>query len=207
MMKHNRTRPARRADVTKTPVATIAIVPAALAAPGAAHPGRSADRAVTELYSLHYHSLVRLAALLVRDVPTAEDVVQDSFVAMHDGWQRLRDAESALAYLRQAVLNRSRSVLRHRAVAEKHPQKPSPDMPSAEHGALAQLERSAVIATLRKLPGRQREAIVLRYYADLSEAEIAAAMGISCGAVKSHTARAIAALRADLEQQDRAWKA
>jgi RNA polymerase sigma-70 factor (sigma-E family) len=207
MMKYNHTRPVRPATVTKTPVARTAIVPAALAAPGAARPGRSADRAVTELYSLHYHRLVRLAALLVRDVPTTEDVVQDSFVAMHDGWQRLRDAESALAYLRQAVVNRSRSVLRHRAVVEKYPEKPSPDMPSAEHGALVQLERSAVIATLRKLPGRQREAIVLRYYADLSEAEIAAAMGISCGAVKSHTARAMAALRADLEQQDRAWKA
>jgi len=202
MMTYHHTRPVRRAHVTKTPVATMAAGHAALAAPGAARPGRSADWAVTELYSLHYHGLVRLAALLVRDVPTAEDVVQDSFVAMHDGWQRLRDADSALAYLRQAVLNRSRSVLRHRAVAEKHPQKPSPDMPSAEHGALAQLERSAVIATLRKLPGRQREAIVLRYYADLPEAQIAAAMGISCGAVKSHTARAIAALRADLEQQD-----
>ena len=207
MMKDNHTRPVRPANVTKTPVARTAIVPAALVAPGAARPGRSADWAVTELYSLHYQMLVRLAALLVRDVPTAEDVVQDSFVAMHDGWQRLRDAESALAYLRQAVVNRSRSVLRHRAVVEKYPEKPSPDMPSAEHGALVQLERSAVIATLRKLPGRQREAIVLRYYADFSEAEIAAAMGISCGAVKSHTARAMAALRADLEQQDQAWKA
>ena len=207
MMKYDHTRPVRPADVTKTPVATMAIVPAALVAPGAARPGRSADRAVTELYSLHYHRLVRLAALLVRDVPSAEDVVQDSFVAMHDGWQRLRDAESALAYLRQAVVNRSRSVLRHRAVAEKYPEKPSPDMPSAEHGALVQLERSAVAAALRKLPGRQREAIVLRYYADFSEAEVAAAMGISCGAVKSHTARAMAALRADLEQQHRASKA
>ena len=207
MMKYDHTRPVRPADVTKTPVATMAIVPAALVAPGAARPGQSADWAVTELYSLHYQRLVRLAALLVRDVATAEDVVQDSFVAMHDGWQRLRDAESALAYLRQAVVNRSRSVLRHRAVVEKYPEKPSPDMPSAEHGALVQLERSAVAAALRKLPGRQREAIVLRYYADFSEAEVAAAMGISCGAVKSHTARAMAALRADLEQQDRAWKA
>ena len=71
----------------------MAIVPAALVPPGAARPGQSADWAVTELYSLHYQRLVRLAALLVRDVPTAEDVVQDSFVAMHDGWQRLRDAE------------------------------------------------------------------------------------------------------------------
>ena len=139
MMKDNHTRPARPANLTRTPVAGIAIVPAALAAPGAARPGRSADWAVTELYSLHYQMLVRLAALLVRDVPTAEDVVQDSFVAMHNGWQRLRDAESALAYLRQAVVNRSRSVLRHRAVVEKYPEKPSPDMPSAEHGALARL--------------------------------------------------------------------
>ena len=207
MMKYNHTRPVRPANVTKTPVAGIAVGPAALVAPGAARPGRSADWAVTELYALHYQMLVRLAALLVRDVPTAEDVVQDSFVAMHDGWERLRDAESALAYLRQAVLNRFRSVLRHRAVVAKYPEKTSPDMPSAEHGALVQLERSAVAATLRKLPGRQREAIVLRYYADFSEAEVAAAMGISCGAVKSHTARAMAALRADLEQQDRAWKA
>jgi RNA polymerase sigma-70 factor (sigma-E family) len=207
MMKDNHTRPLRPANVTRTPVARIAVVPAALVAPGLARPGRSADWAVTELYSLHYQMLVRLAALLVRDVPTAEDVVQDSFVAMHDGWQRLRDDESALAYLRQAVVNRSRSVLRHRAVVEKYPEKPAPDMPSAEDGALVRLERSAVIATLRKLPGRQREAIVLRYYAEFSEAEIAAAMGISCGAVKSHTARAMAALRADLEQQDQARKA
>jgi RNA polymerase sigma-70 factor (sigma-E family) len=207
MMKYNHTRPVRPATVTRTPAAGIAILPAALVAPAAARPGRSADWAVTELYSLHYQRLVRMAALLVRDVATAEDVVQDSFVAMHDGWQRLRDTESALAYLRQAVLNRSRSVLRHRAVVERYPEKPSPDMPSAEHGALVQLERSAVIAMLRKLPGRQREAIVLRYYADLSEADVAAAMGISCGAVKSHTARAMAALRADLEQQDQAQKA
>jgi RNA polymerase sigma-70 factor (sigma-E family) len=203
MMTYDRIRPARPADVTMTPAASDAIVPAALVAPGAARAGRSADWAVTELYSLHHRGLVRLAVLLVRDIPTAEDVVQDSFVAMHDGWQRLRDAESALAYLRQAVLNRSRSVLRHRAVVAKHPEKPSPDMPSAEHGALVQLDRSAVIAALRKLPGRQREAIVLRYYADLSEAEVAAAMGISCGAVKSHTARGMAALRTGLGRDSR----
>jgi len=163
--------------------------------------GWSADLAVTELYALHYRALVRLAALLVRDTPTAEEVVQDAFVAMHGGWQRLRDADKALAYLRQAVVNRSRSVLRHRTVVDKNLQNAPPDMPSAEHGALVLLERSAVVAALRGLPGRQREAIVLRYYADLSEAEIADAMHISRGAVKSHTARGMAALRAALEQQ------
>jgi RNA polymerase sigma-70 factor (sigma-E family) len=160
----------------------------------------SADHAVVELYAAHYKSLVRLAAMLVRDVPTAEEVVQDAFVAMHGGWQRLKDTEKALAYLRQAVVNRSRSVLRHRNVVDKNLQKPPPDMPSAEHGAFVLLERGAVVAALRELPDRQREAIVLRYYADLSEAEIAASMGISRGAVKSHTARGIAALRTALEQ-------
>jgi RNA polymerase sigma factor (sigma-70 family) len=85
-------------------------------------------------------------------------------------------------------------------VVDKNLQKAPPDMPSAEHGALALLERDAVVAALRHLPGRQREAIVLRYYADLSEADIAAAMGISRGAVKSHTSRGISALRAALEE-------
>jgi RNA polymerase sigma-70 factor (sigma-E family) len=161
----------------------------------------SADLAVVELYSMQYRSLVRLAAVLVRDTPTAEEVVQEAFIAMHDGWHRLKDTDKALAYLRQAVVNRARSVLRHRMVVEKNAPKPPPDMPSAEHGAMVMLERSAVVSALRRLPERQREAIILRYYADLSEADIAAAMSISKGAVKSHTARGMAALRAALEDK------
>ncbi len=148
-----------------------------------------------------YQSLVRLSALLVRDAATAEEVVQDSFVAMHGGWGRLRDTDKALSYLRQSVVNRSRSVLRHRAVVDKYAQKPPPDAPSAEQGAIILLERSAVVAALRGLPARQREALVLRYYADLSEADIAKAMGISRGAVKSHTARGMSALRTVLERE------
>jgi RNA polymerase sigma-70 factor (sigma-E family) len=159
-----------------------------------------ADRAVTAIYSEHYRALVRLAAFLVRDNATAEEVVQDSFVAMHGAWRRLRDTDKALSYLRQSVVNRSRSVLRHRMVVDKNTPKPPPDMPSAEHGAIIQLERSAVVSALRALPERQREALVLRYYGDLSEAQIASVMGISRGAVKSHTARAMAALRTVLER-------
>jgi RNA polymerase sigma-70 factor (sigma-E family) len=158
-----------------------------------------AARAVTTIYTTHYRSLVRLAVLLVRDVATAEEVVQDSFIAMHGAWRRLRDTEKALSYLRQSVVNRSRSVLRHRMVVDKNAPKPAPDMPSAEQGALSLLERSAVIAALRTLPPRQRETLVLKFYADLSEAQIATAMGISRGAVKSHTARGVAALRVVLE--------
>jgi RNA polymerase sigma-70 factor (sigma-E family) len=161
-----------------------------------------ADRAVTALYRTHYRSLVRLAALLLRDVSTAEEVVQDSFVAMHNGWRRLSDSDKALSYLRQSVVNRSRSVLRHRMVADRDVPQPAPDMPSAEQGAIAQLERSAVVTALRSLPARQREALVLRYYGDLSEAQIAATMGISIGAVKSHTARAMSSLRAELSEID-----
>ncbi|TDQ52057.1 RNA polymerase sigma-70 factor (sigma-E family) [Actinorugispora endophytica] len=170
-------------------------------APAAAVPvGWDADQAVTQLYSAHYRPLVRLATLLVRDVATAEEVVQDAFVAMHGAWRRLRDPNKALSYLRQSVVNKARSVLRHRAVVEKHAPKALPDAPSAEHGALGELERAEVIKALRTLPTRQREAIVLRYYGDLSEAQIADAMGISRGAVKSHTARGISALRTVLEQ-------
>ena len=95
----------RPTNVTETVAASGAVMPGALRAPGAAHTAASgtaraewsADCAVTELYSLHYKALVRLATLLVRDTHTAEEVVQDAFVAMHDGWQRLRDAENALA--------------------------------------------------------------------------------------------------------------
>lgn len=187
-------------DTSVTPVAEAdAVRPETFLAAPVGRTEWSAELAVIELYAMHYSALVRLAVMLVRDTPTAEEVVQDAFIAMHDAWERLRDTERALAYMRQSVVNRSRSVLRHRMVVEKNQQKPPPDMPSAEHGALTLLERSAVIAALRGLPARQREAIVLRYYADLSEAEIAAAMRISRGAVKSHTSRGMAALRVALE--------
>lgn len=184
----------RQTDVTDAWAATIPLVSTQV--------DTDADGAVTELYSAHYRSLVRLAALLVRDLGTAEEVVQDAFVAMHGGWGRLRDNDKALAYLRQAVVNRSRSVLRHRQVVDRNAPKPPPDMPSAEHGAIALFERSAVIAALRTLPARQREALVLRFYADMPEAQIAETMRISRGAVKSHTARAMSALRAVLEREE-----
>ena len=159
-----------------------------------------ADEAITQIYTAHYRSLVRLSALLVRDVQVAEELVQDSFIAMHGSWRRLRDPDRALAYLRQSVVNRSRSWLRHRAVGEKHAPRPMPDAPSAEDGAMGALEHQAVMAALRSLPERQREVLILRYYADLSEAEIADALGVSRGAVKSHASRGLAAVRTTLEQ-------
>ncbi|MFS3128861.1 SigE family RNA polymerase sigma factor [Nocardioides sp. Bht2] len=166
-----------------------------------------ADTAVSELYAAHWRSLVRLAVLLVRDQGTAEEVVQDAFVAMHGRWNRLREPEKALAYLRQSVVNRSRSVLRHRKVVDRHllreAQSGEPVAPSAEHPTLQAETRDRVIAALAELPQRQREVLVLRYYLDLSEAQIADALGVSRGAVKSHASRGAAALR---ERLGGLWK-
>jgi RNA polymerase sigma-70 factor (sigma-E family) len=157
-----------------------------------------ADEAVRLLYHSHYTALVRTAVLLVGDVPTAEEVVQDSFIATYRAWWRLRDASKALPYLRSSVMNRARSVLRRRVVAGRPARAPGPDAASAEENALALLERSSVLAALDALSIRQRQVIVLRYYADLSEAQIAATLGIAPGSVKSHAARALSSLRAAL---------
>jgi RNA polymerase sigma-70 factor (sigma-E family) len=167
---------------------------------GEASVGWDADEAITSLYAAHYRSLVRLSALLVRDVGLAEEVVQDSFIALHGAWKRLRDPDRALAYLRQSVVNRSRSALRHHKVEQKYAPAPMPDAASAEYGAMGALEHQEVMAAVRRLPGRQREVLTLRYYAELSEAEIAEAIGISRGAVKSHASRAMATLRTTLER-------
>jgi RNA polymerase sigma-70 factor (sigma-E family) len=157
----------------------------------------TADDAITYLFAAHYRTLVRLATLLLREPGPAEEIVQDAYVALHRNWRGLRDADKALSYLRTTVLNRCRSALRHRKVVTAYLSwvRPGPDAPSAEAGALAALEHDAMVAALSALPPRQREALVLRYYADLSEAQIAEAMGVSRGAVKSHTSRGMAALR------------
>jgi len=160
-----------------------------------------ADRAVTSMYGEHYRSLVRLAAFLVGDVATAEEMVQDSFVAMHGTWRRLGDNDKALSYLRRSVVNRSRSVLRDQIVTGREAPLPSAHSHSAGQAAPGQLEPVAVVTALRSLPPRQREALVLRYYGDLSDEQVASAMAISRGAVRSHTARAIATLRAVLAVQ------
>ena len=162
-----------------------------------------ADTAVERLYAAHWRSLVRLAVLLVRDTGTAEDVVQDAFVAVHGRWGRLRDPDRALAYLRQSVVNGARSVLRHRQVVDRHVQR-SAATPEAPDAALTFTERDrrhVVLDAMARLPQRQREVLALRYYLELSEADIADALGISRGAVKSHASRGAAALRLLLADQ------
>lgn len=163
-----------------------------------------ADEAVEQLYAAHYRQLVRLSVLLVRDSETAEEVVQDAFVAMHGRWRSLRDPDKGLAYLRQTVVNRSRSVLRHRGVERRYADVlplPAAEAPGADDAALASERRSKVLDALRELPQRQREVITLRYYLDLSEEDIATTLGISRGAVKSHASRGAATLRTLLEER------
>ena len=141
-----------------------------------------ADSAVAVLYEMHYRSLVRIAALLVPDVATAEQVVQDSFVAMHSAWHSLPDADSALAYLYRSVVNLARSASQEDQAGSSR----------ADHGTVT------VVSALRALPARQREVVVLRYFAGLSEAQIATAVGVTPGTAGALTVRAMTALRAAL---------
>ena len=162
------------------------------------------DVAIGELYRAHWHRLVRLAWLLLRDQLAAEDVVQDAFVATHRRWASIREGGRVVGYLHTAVVNGCRSVQRHNVVVDRvnAATAGAADAPgresvgSAEAAALHTTEHDAMMRVLSGLPARQREVLVLRYYADLSEAQIAAALDISPGAVKSHAHRGLMTLRA-----------
>ena len=161
---------------------------------------READgQDLASLFRQHQLDLVRLAVLIVQDQPTAEDVVQDVFTRLHARPDRLARPGEEIAYVRAAVLNGCRSVLRRRAIARRarHWRDVAGDIrssPSAETEAIMAEDRKQVLAALARLPSRRREVLVLRYFAGLSEAEIAATLGVSAGTVKSAAARGIAAL-------------
>jgi RNA polymerase sigma-70 factor (sigma-E family) len=150
-----------------------------------------------ELFNAHYRRLLALAVLVTDDRATAEDLVQEAFARLHG--RTLDDPDRALAYLRATVLNLSRSRLRRLRTARKHEHPDDRALPSAEDDVVLRDDQRAVLDALRTLSPRQRQALVLRYWGDLNEAEVAAAMGLSNGAVKSHTSRGLAALRRILE--------
>ena len=152
--------------------------------------------AVHDLYELHYLRLVRFAVLLVGDAGRAEEIVQDAFVDLVVRWRTIRDPGVAHFYLRTCVANGARSHLRHRAVVHRQPASRPSQVNSAETEALVHIEHERVLSMVSKLSDRQREVLVLRYYGQLSEAEIADRMGISRGAVKTHSSRALRSLRA-----------
>ena len=124
------------------------------------------------------------------------------FAEVPEGWTVvLKDStrDAALPYLRSVVCNLTRMRIRHLQVARRHTEPPATDIASAETAALLHDDQQALLAALRTLPARQREALVLRHWLGLREKEIAQAMGISPGSVKTHTARGIAALTHTME--------
>jgi RNA polymerase sigma-70 factor (sigma-E family) len=152
-----------------------------------------AESAVTALYQAHALGLTRLAFIMLGDKASAEDVVQEAFCGLFRNWARLSDPASALPYVRASVLNRCRSVgLRRRLRAGRAVHEPA--AASAESVVLADEEQRSVLPAIRKLPARQREVLILRFYLHEPEAEIARAMGISPSTVRSSTHRALAAL-------------
>jgi RNA polymerase sigma-70 factor (sigma-E family) len=161
----------------------------------------TADVAVTALYTAHWPAMVRLATLLTRDASVAEEIVQEAFVGLHGRWHRLLEPSAAQGYLRTSVVNGARSALRHRSVVERHFDPGPALVPGPEEHAVRASEDARVLAALHLLPRRQQEVLVLRYYLDLSEHQIADTLGISRGAVKSHAHRGMAALRATLSDR------
>ncbi|WP_405148275.1 sigma-70 family RNA polymerase sigma factor [Sphaerisporangium sp. NBC_01403] len=162
-------------------------------------PAADPETAVTRLFETHYTGLLRLAVLLGAD--DAEDIVAEAFCQLHHRWNRLRSAEAALPYLRSVVCNLTRMRLRHLQVVRKHADWNTGSEQSAENIALLHDEHKALITALQELSVRQREALVLRYWLGLRESDIAVAMGISCGAVKAHTARGMAGLTKSLQER------
>ena len=164
--------------------------------PGGGAGGRAeadATAGVTALYRAHAVGLIRLALVMLGDRAAAEDVVQDAFLGLYRHWAGLADPAKALTYARSAVLNRCRNELRQRGRPGHRPAEVAAGE-SAEAAVLVSEEHQQVLAAIRALPDRQREALVLRFYLDMSEEEAARAMGISRGTVKSATSRAVAAL-------------
>jgi len=168
----------------------------------AREPVGSAAEAIAGLHAQHYRSLVRLAMALVDQEASAEEVVQEAFERVLRRWQRLRDPGAAEAYLRQAVVNGCRDRLRRRAVRRAAPVTHVRAAASAEDDAILNDEQRRTMAALRKLPPRQREVLLLRYFSQWSDHEIADALGISTGTVKSTAHRGVAALRAALTEAD-----
>lgn len=158
------------------------------------------EAALARLFDLHYTPMLRLAALLGADDP--ENIVAEAYYQLYRKWKKVRDTDSAEAYLRSVVCNLSRMRIRHLQVVRRHTETPPADWAaSAESSALLRDDQRVLVSALQRLPARQREALVLRHWLGLKEGEIAAAMGISTGSVKTHTSRGIAALTQAMESR------
>ena len=156
---------------------------------------RGAREALIELYGEYYDPLVRLAHLVSHDPSIAEDLVHEAFIKLYGSWHRVRDHDRAPAYLRTTLVNLARGRARRHHVALRRRPAPAADAASAEEGAVGAENRREVVECLHGLPTRQRECLVLRHYADMSETEIAKTLGISVGSVRTHVKRGMALLQ------------
>ncbi|GLW96633.1 sigma-70 family RNA polymerase sigma factor [Microtetraspora sp. NBRC 16547] len=175
------------------PAAAPATPPPAGMEPGLDLRDVERETALIRLFDGHHAQLVRLAVLLGAE-QDAEDIVAEAFCELHRRWYRLRDPEAGPRYLRSVVCNLVRMRIRHIKVSRKHSRVEERSIESAESAVLLREDQRKVVDALKSLPDRQREALVLRYWMDLKEKEIAEAMGISSGAVKSHISRGMGAL-------------
>jgi len=165
-------------------------------------PDAGREAAVAELFEIHHLPLVRLAVLLGAD--DAEEVVAEAFYQLYRRWPRLRSPEAAATYLRSVVVNLTRIRIRHLQVVRKHAARAGEEqvhVASGEERAVLRDDQKALVDAVRSLPARQREALVLRFWLDLRESEIADAMGITAGSVKVHVSRGMAALSRVLEER------
>lgn len=201
-------RPHARPDVRQVPMSaapleamppleppTTLIAVAGTAGAGPPPRGDITHDQVIDLYAEHHDSLVRFASLVAPENGMAEDLVQEAFVRLYKSWGNIRDRDKVPAYLRSTIANLARGRGRRLVVASRHRPAPSPDAASAEEGVLRLENQSEVVTMLRRLPTRQRECLVLRYYEGQTESEIAATLGISIGSVRTHTTRGMAALQ------------
>jgi RNA polymerase sigma-70 factor (sigma-E family) len=160
------------------------------------------DTIVSELFVGHHRRLVGLASLLVDDRRTAEDVVQEAFAGLYRRWRQVRDPDAAVQFLNKSVVNGGRDMLRRRrraGAAELRLVPRSEHLDSAEHTVVERHEADRLWGAITALPMRQRQVLVLRYYLDQSEDEIADTLGVSRGSVKKHASRGIAALAREWE--------
>jgi RNA polymerase sigma factor (sigma-70 family) len=172
------------------------------AIPAVAH--ESAGQVVTELYQRHRLRLIGMALVLTGDRPTAEDVVQEAFAGLYRALPRLDDPDKALGYVRASVINGCRLVHRARTRSLRLHSRFRPDMPvawSAESAVLAREESRLALQAVARLHGRAREVLAMRYLLDMSDGEIAAALGVSKSTVSSTASRALAALARTLKEQ------
>uniref|UniRef100_A0AAU2V0K8 Sigma-70 family RNA polymerase sigma factor n=1 Tax=Streptomyces sp. NBC_00003 TaxID=2903608 RepID=A0AAU2V0K8_9ACTN len=191
----SRPAPARTSDLCDPPGPEARGIPAS-GGPSVALDLRDADRevAIAHLFDQYYAQLLRLAVLLGAD-QEAEDVVSEAFYQLHCRWAKLKTPSAAIGYLRSIVCNLTRMRIRRIRVARRHSyQELDEQVRSAEQQVLRNDDQRALMEALRSLTARQRQTIVLKYWLDLKETEVADTMKISVGAVKSHTARGMAKL-------------